>query len=303
MEFINLDGVEDGDIIRLAPVQTTKQVVAVDTSAIRLGEFADGSLCALRGAVVQLVNGRYVFVRYGPFVFSLGGAWDAVSQSLVNLGLPPFAGEMNIDALLKRLRNILERWLQLNASSNIQNGLVLLDGSLTAGTPDNPSKDVERILEAGRRGGNVVIAISKKTRLRIQERPLTEQLDDLGEPSLIDVDGQVTRQFPPYPVRFLGRVFAGKLAKSGYAFRIDVDRQLDVPQAVGALQQLIGTDIVDQGYPETLRMAHVLSTFTASDVLAIQALAAANFGIQLLPRVALRRSLFGPFGTFSEAWH
>ena len=68
-------------------------------------------------------------------------------------------------------------------------------------------------------------------------------------------------------------------------------------------RELAGTDIVDQGYPETLRMAHILATFTAGDVLAMQAFAAAQYGVQLLPKLALRRSLFGPFGAAWEAWH
>jgi hypothetical protein len=38
-------------------------------------------------------------------------------------------------------------------------------------------------------------------------------------------------------------------------------------------------------------------------VLAMQAFAAARFRVQLIPKLALRRSLFGPFGTAWESWH
>ena len=48
----------------------------------------------------------------------------------------------------------------------------------------------------------------------------------------------------------------------------------------------MGTDIVDQGYPETLRLAHIMATFTAGDVLAMQAFAAARYGVQLIPKLA-----------------
>jgi hypothetical protein len=104
-------------------------------------------------------------------------------------------------------------------------------------------------------------------------------------------------------VRFLGRVFVGKLAKRGFPFRIDVDRGLPLPDTLKSVRELTGTDIVDQGYPETLRTAHVLSTFTAGDVLAMQVFATNRFGVQLLPKLLLRRSLFGPFGTASESYH
>ncbi len=300
---LDLNAVDAERLIRLEPVPSSRPVVAVDTSTIKLGELADGSLCALRGAVVILENTKYKYVRYGPLVFSLGYDGFAAARNFADLGLPPYSGEPNLDNLLKRIRNMLERWLQFNVSSSITNGFVLIDGSLTAGTPDNPSRELERILETARRSESVVIAISKKTKLRINNESLTELLEDESEPCLLDVDKEITDQFPPYPVRFLGRVFVGKLARFGFPFRIDVDRKIPAAVTVKEFCQLTGTDIVDQGYPETLRMAHILATFTASDVLAMQAFAAARFGVQLMPKIALRRSLFGPFGTAWEAWH
>ena len=290
-------------LIHLNPIASNRPVAAVDTSTIKLGELSDSALCAVRGTVVTLENKRYRYVRYGPLVFSIGYNGPTTSQDFTALGLPPFSGEANVDSLLKRVRNVMERWLQFNVSSSIANGFILLDGSLTAGTPDNPSKELERILETGRRGGSTVIAISKKTKLRISNHSLTELLENESEPCILEVDEQVTEQFPPYPVRFLGRVFVGKLARSGFPFRIDVDREIPMPETMKGFRELAGTDIVDQGYPETLRMAHILSTFTAGDVLAMQAFAAARFGVQILPKLALRRSLFGPFGTAWEAWH
>jgi hypothetical protein len=301
--YIEINPVNEEQVIRLEPSKSNRPVAAIDTSTIKLGELADGTLCGLRGAVVLLESGRYRYVRYGPLVFSLGNNTVANFSGFGNLTLSPFTGEPNVDSLLKRLRNILERWIQLNVSSSISNGFVLVDGSLTAGTPDNPSKELERILEAARRNRSIVVAISKKTKLRINNHSITGLLEHQQQPCLLNVDAEVTEQFPPYPVRFLGRVFVGRLAKSGYPFRMDVDREISLQETVNGLQQLTGTDIVDQGYPETLRMAHILSTFTASDVLAMQVFAAAHFGVQLIPKLALRRSLFGPFGTAWEGWH
>ena len=290
------------DLVRLEPVQTSRPVVGIDTSSIKLGELSGGVLCALRGAVVILEEKRYRFVRYGPFVFSLGCNDRIVQRSFAELGLP-FSGEPNVESLLKRVRNLLERWLQFSVSSSVSNALVLIDGSLTAGTPDNPSKELHRILEVARRSGSTLIAISKKTKLRIRDEALTELLQHEPSACLLDVDSEVTDQFPPYPVQFLGRVFVAKLAKFGFPFRIDIDREIPSADAVKEFEQLAGTDIVDQGYPETLRMAHVLSTFTATDVLAMQAFAVTELGVQMVPKFALRHSLFGPFGTGWEVPH
>jgi hypothetical protein len=289
--------------VKLDSIPTGRPVIAVDTSTIKLGELADGVLCALRGTVVVLEAKRYRYVRYGPFVFSLGYNGPVASRSFANLGLPPFSGVSNIDSLLKRVRNVLERWLQFNVSSSVENAFVLIDGSLTAGTPDNPSRELERILEMARRSGTTLIAISKKTKLRIKNEALTEMLEHESDPCVLDVDTEITEQFPPYPVRFMGRVFVAKLARFGFPFRVDIDREIPAAGTTREFAELAGTDIVDQGYPETLRMAHVLSTFTATDVLAMQAFAQAELGVQMIPQLALRHSLFGPFGTGWEALH
>jgi hypothetical protein len=302
--FLNINRLDEEHILPLQQVPSDRPVIAIDTSTIKLGELEDGSLCALRGATVLLDKKQYKYVKYGPLVFSLGNNSYESLQRFADLGLiTQFTGEPNVDGLLKRIRNAFERWIQFTVSSSITNGFVLIDGSLTAGTPDNPTKELERILENTRRNHSVVIAISKKTKLRIRDRSITNLIEPSTEPCLFDVDEEITEQFPAYPVRFLGRVFVGKLAKSAFAFRIDVDREIPIQETTKEMCELIGTDIVDQGYPETLRLAHILATFTAGDVLAMQAFAAARFGVQLIPKLALRRSLFGPFGTGWEAWH
>jgi len=293
--------VDTNEIIGLTPTPSNRAVAAIDTSTIRLGELEGGSLCALRGAVVTLERKHYKYTRYGPLVFSLGNSLKI--DQIPGLGIATFAGASNVELLLRRVRNSLERWLQLSITKSLADALILIDGSLTAGTPDNPVGEMENFLEIARRSGNLVIAISKNTQLRIHDKSITALLAQNSEPCILDVDKRIRRQFPAYPIQFLGRIFVGKLARSGFPFRIDIDRQVSTEDCVAGIKQLTGTDIVDQGYPETLRVAHILSTFTASDVLAIQSLATARFGIQLIPKFALRRSLFGPFGTGWETRH
>ena len=292
---LELGTVDDNEIISFVPTPSTRPVAAVDTSTIRLGELEDGSLCALRGAVVVLEEKHYKYTRYGPLLFSLGNS--LVTNQIPSLGINSFTGLSNVEILLRRVRNSLERWLQLSVARSVAGGLVLLDGSLTASTLDNPGGEMEDLLNAARRSENLIIAISKNTQLRIRDKSITALLEENSEPCLLDVDRRIRRQFSDSPIHFFGHIFVGKLSRSGFPFRIDVDSRTSTEGCVTGIKLLTGTDIVDQGYPETLRVAHILSTFTASDVLALQSLATARFGIQLLPQVALRRSLFGPFGT------
>ena len=297
---IDLGAVDENEIIPLTPKPSTKPVAAIDTSTIKLGELEDGSLCAIRGAIVLLENHRYRYVRYGPLVFSVSSF--PTRDDFAQLGFAPALNELNIECLIKRVRDTFERWLQFSVNRTVKNAFVLLDGSLAAGTSDIASKDLERTLNAARQARNLIIAISKNTKLRIGEKSITNLLDTFKKPCLLDIDAQIVRQFS-HSLRFLGRVFVGKLANSGFPFRIDVDRNAETETMLDGFHELIGTEIVDQGYPETLRIAHVLSTFTATDVLAIQAFAASRYGIRLIPKTVLRRSLFGPFGTGWESWH
>jgi len=67
------------------------------------------------------------------------------------------------------------------------------------------------------------------------------------------------------------------------------------------MNRLIASDVVMQGYPETLRLAHIFSTFTANDVIATQRYLAYAYGLRIAPRFNIRKCLFGPFGTLGAA--
>ena len=176
--FLDLGTVNENEIIELTPSPSTRPVAAIDTSTIRLGDLADGSLCALRGAIVILREGKqYRYVRYGPLVFSLGNYPNM--DEIAKLGVTTFSGAPNVDFLLRRVRNSLERWLQLSVSSSITGGLILFDGSLTAGTPDNPSNEMEKhSAKSSTLPKTSCIAISKNTQLRINDQAITSLLKD-----------------------------------------------------------------------------------------------------------------------------
>jgi len=65
---------------------------------------------------------------------------------------------------------------------------------------------------------------------------------------------------------------------------------------VEAVEKLLGNDIILQSYPETLRLAHILCTFTANEVIAMQHFIARKYGLKIINRPDMHRLLFGPFG-------
>jgi hypothetical protein len=76
---------------------------------------------------------------------------------------------------------------------------------------------------------------------------------------------------------------------------LDIDKEVPFLNRVEAVEKLIGNDVF-QSYPETLRFAHILCTFTASEVLAIQHFITSKHGIRIINRPDMHRLLFGPFG-------
>ncbi len=276
---------------------TRSRVAAVDVSSLRIGETETGVLVAIRGAVVWRSDQGYNYVRCGPLTFHLRYGVEG-SRSL----FPALqSNQMFTERAISRLRNTLERWIQREICVSFEDAVVLFDGSLTVGTPDNPTIYLARILESARERGNVVLAFSKGTKLCAFGRKITSLVLGATAPCLVDVDQAVTKQFNSYPVRLAGHVYVAKLVEDGFAFRLDADRQVPEGRRVEALNRLIASDVVMQGYPETLRLAHIFSTFTANDVIAVQRYLAYAHGLRIAPRFSVRKSLFGPFGTWEAA--
>jgi hypothetical protein len=177
-------------------------------------------------------------------------------------------------------------------SKTMDNGLILFDGSLTSGTPDSRTQYMKEILAAARKRGNVVLAFSKMTTLRVNGHLMTDFLPEHRPPCLFET---VNLKVKP-PTILLGDVYVARLSRGNYAFRLDIDREISHELRVEAVEKLLGNDLLSQGYPETLRLAHILCTFTANEVLAMQHLVAHRYGLQIVTRMDIHRLLFGPFG-------
>jgi hypothetical protein len=191
-----------------------------------------------------------------------------------------------------RLAGLLERWLQTILSKNIRNGIILFDGSLTSGTFDTPTQRMRDILSTARKNQNTILAFSKATSLRINGYLITDRLPEHNGPYLLETTGL---RFKP-PTVLNGDVYVAKLNKSNMAFRLDIDHQIPLVDRMEAVEKLLGNDLLQQSYPETLRIAHILCTFTANEVLAMQHFTTRRHGIHIINRPDMHKLLFGPYG-------
>lgn len=177
-------------------------------------------------------------------------------------------------------------------AKTVKQGVLLFDGSLTAGTLDTPTARLKEILSLARQNSTTVMAFSKATTLRTNGHLITDQLPSHEPPYLLETSGLFSRG----PTVLLGDVYVARLNRANLGFRLDIDYETERPQRIDALQRLLGNDMHAQAYPETLRLAHILCTFTANEVLAMQHFITRRHGVHIINRPDMHKLLFGPFG-------
>jgi hypothetical protein len=282
----------------LTPRTQETIIAAVDTSTIKIGETSTGIIIAIRGATIWKQNKHYRYTRLGPFIFHIteenkNEVYNTIEKAYFNV---QYGGNHqatpNLLQMPTRLASLLERWLQTMLAKTVNQGLILFDGSLTSGTIDTPVQRMKEILSTARRNKNIVLAFSKATSLRINGYLITDLLPEREPPYLLETTGL---RFKP-PTVLLGDVYVARLNKANYAFRLDIDREIPTQDRMEAVEKLLGNDLYQQSYPETLRLAHILCTFTANEVLAMQHFITRRHGIQIINRPDMHRLLFGPFG-------
>lgn len=274
-------------------------VAAIDTSTIKIGETTTGIIVAVRGATTWKQNGAYKYTRLGPFIFHITEAnkkqlYNALEQAYFSTSYGCLhQGAPSIMQIPTRIASLLERWLQTMLAKTVKNGILLFDGSLTCGTPETPPQRLREILLHARKNQTMVLAFSKATTLRANGLLITEQLpNNYDPPYLLETTGVHSK----LPMMILGDVYVARLNKANLAFRLDIDREIPFEQRINAIQKLLGNDLYAQSYPETLRLSHILCTFTANEVLAIKHFVTRKHGIQIVNRPDMHKILFGSYG-------
>jgi hypothetical protein len=283
--------------LSLTPRHQQTTVSAVDTSVIKIGETKTGIIIAVRGATVRRRNHNYTYTRLGPFIFHLteenkNVVYNNLEKAYFTTQIVDRQCTPTLIQMPTRLASLLERWLQSNLAHSVSDAILLLDGSLTSGTPETPVQRMREILNAARGNGNVVLGFSKATSLRSNGYLITDQLPDKNPPYLLETSGLR----PKTPMVLLGDVYVARLSRANMAFRLDIDRETPFQSRLEAVEKLMGNDAVQHSYPETLRLAHILCTFTANEILAMQHFTTRRHGIQFVNRPDMHRLLFGPFG-------
>ena len=269
-------------VTTIRPIKENALVAAIDSSSIKLAETEDGSLYAIKcGVATAYASHTLMHFKIGPVLFYLSE--KTVHESELEERLSRLV--LLDDDLAKRLIRVrVERAVQKEIASHFTNSIILVDGSLKASIFEERDRSIRKISESSVLRKNMLVGISKSTRLKALDRaaaPLTK----VPEPAYIEVDDIIKSLIR----NTIGSNLMVKLEKgSSPILRADIVG--DTSQSLG---MLLGNDVVAGGYPETLRLAHHISTFTSTEVTCLRSHILNSYDLTELAAEDIRRTLLG----------
>ena len=278
------------------PEGSLKTIYAIDTSSIVLGECRKGLIFAVRGTIVHWDLGTQKSIVAQKFEAPCFVSNENKKQLYNNLrktllGLGPVKKLPDPLKMVDRVRNIHERYLQMQAAEKYPDSILLFDGSLTGGTIDTPIGVLRAILNTASDSNSDVVAFSKKTRLVTKwgDRILDLLANEARSPVIMPI-GDIVQTFGSH--EYLGQIYIAKLSRFPVSFRVDVYSERDHRQVFADLFHSV---YIESGYPKPLIEAHLFAYFNSFDSLTYQALLAKN-GILMRQEFDIRRILFGLYG-------
>ena len=268
------------------------QIVAIDSTSFKLGQLPEGLVGAIRTSVVIRPAGevnRHLQL-YGPYLFPLTNqnkdAFYTRLYEVVHKKQPPDRAP-DLTRILYRIRALIERAIQIKVMRAYKNSLVLFDGSLIASSVVDPRSTVQRLVDEAALNQNSVVAVSKSTRLTLQnsKRSITSLLDNSTGPCYV---GGIKEHIIQQTDKYLGNIYVARLASLGHIFRIDIPLKTSVPHS-DIFSQIAGL-AGEHGYPEELRLAHMTCVLSCIEILELQAAAMQLFGLTMEEN--LRQELF-----------
>jgi len=268
------------------------QVIAIDSTSIVLGQLPDGLVGAVRASVIIKPAGKTCrsLEKYGPYLVPVTNQIkDLIYRTMFKAVYGKETAVHAPDCLktLDRIRNLLERHIQLEAVKHYRESLVLIDGSLLGGTVSDPSSIVRKIMSDSASNGNSLVAISKSTGLALQQtqRNILSLLDDVYGPCYM---GNVRDHITQKKERYLGHIYVAKLTPLGEPYRVDVPENAPTSHAeiFARLAGLAG----DYGYPEELRLAHMTCVHSSIEIVELQSAAIVLHGLTM--KEELRPKIF-----------
>ena len=275
----------------IAPITTIRPIIdntivsAIDSSTIQVGETEEGSLYSVKRGIAISIGGHILMhFRVGPILFYLSE--QTIRHSEFDHRLAKIV-LLDSDSAKRLIRVRVERAIQLELSRHFNKSIILVDGSLRFSLFEDKNQSIKDLAESCCLNQNSVIGISKNTKLKILDS-VSAPLAKIGYPAYMDVD---------LIVKSLVRNTIGNNLMVKFGNNNSPILRADIVTANcnkdESLAKLLGNDAIAGGYPETLRLAHHISTFTTTEVSCLRGHVLSNYDVTELASEDLRRTLLG----------
>lgn len=301
-----------GPFVPLVGSNVPVPLAAVDVGVVDLGLSRTGFALAFKGTVIlQAIDGVHTVVKVGPrvkfitpenraevlhFIGVQLGDENLFVERRMDGSLSIKAGAREPNQFKDRIRNFIERMLQLDLARQLQNGILLVDGTLTLRTYNTPQSFLELLGREATRRNSDIVGVSKKSRITVDGVHVGALLDDdpvdAGFRHVISADTEDSDSASG--ARNLGSLFATRFAPGGFTFRVDVARCSLLLTDNEVLQTLYANTQMTLGYPNLLRLAHIHAAFTKSEIISLQVQTAHAYGVAMRPAEDLS-IIFAPF--------
>jgi NurA domain-containing protein len=261
-------------------------ISAIDSSVLHLARTEEGRLYAAKAGVVISSDRRIRrHFRIGPLLIYLTEEFLCNSKIDNNLG-----NLLLVDSsIAKRLIRIrLERAIQLVLTSRLNNSIILVDGALSPSVFEDYNCTINRVIEMSTLSSNDIIGLSKSTNIPILNQ-FENLLKELPYSACLDtscVIKSLTRNSS-------GNNLLVKLGKNENEYVLRADICSANGNDLECLGRLIGNDILSHSYPESLRIAHHISTFTTTEVSSLKGFISRNYSTEVVDQAAVRSNILG----------
>jgi hypothetical protein len=270
----------------IQPLKEETTIVAIDSSSIQIAETEEGVLYAAKSGIAIATQGQIqAHFKIGPILFYLSE--DTLNHSELDHRITKLI-LFDSESAKRLIRVRVERAIQLELSQHFAGAILLVDGSLRSSVFEHRGFTLREVVENCSLYKNTVAGISKSTKLRILDKvslPLTK----IKAPGFIDVN---------LIIKSLVQNIIGDslLVKFGNGYTSPILR-VDIASADGnkdtSLRKILGNDSIARGYPETLQLAHYISTFTGTEVSCLKSHILNKHNVVELVSEDIRKKLLG----------
>jgi hypothetical protein len=276
---------QDIPMVTVQPVKEISLVAAVDSSSISLAETEDGVLYAAKAGIAFALNGQAsMHLKIGPILFYLNDQIIKASELDHRLARLILSDQESASRMI-RLR--VERSIQLKLSKQFGRSIIVIDGALRGSPFENTKQDIKELTESCSVRNNILIGISKNTSVKAISR-ISIPLAKTKGTTYSDI-GMIIQSISR---NWIGKNLLLKLGDDpGPTLRADIvcpDGNLEI-----SLGKFIANDSMAGGYPETLRLAHHISTFTSTEISCLRSYLMNNYDLEELHSEDIRRTLLG----------